>query len=101
MPRLARIALLGLLTALALGAWAVPGRAGPAHACVFLRTPHTYEADRSRSAYMAAIDAASVDALFPGDPFFGLPTIEVGTRANRSDSAIRQIPVSLPRAIAR
>ena len=100
MPRLARIALLGLLTALALGAWAVPGRAGPAHACVFLRTPHTYEADRSRSAYMAAIDAASVDALFPGDPFFGLPTIEVGTRANRSDSAIRQIPVSLLRAIA-
>ena len=91
--------LAALLAALAAGVWAGP-QAAPADACVFLRTPRTYEADSARSLYMSAIDAAAVDALFPGDPFFGLPTIETGARANRSEGSIRRVPVALLRAIA-
>ena len=100
MPRAAAALLAALLVALALGLLGGPHGADSAHGCVFLRTPHTYEADRQRVAYLAAIDAASVDALFPGDPVFGLPQIEVGTRANRSLGPTRQVPVSLLRAIA-
>jgi hypothetical protein len=68
--------------------------------CAFLRHPHTYEADRARATYLAAIEAASVDALFPGDLTFGLPRIETGTRANRSAGATRRIPATLLKAIA-
>ena len=68
--------------------------------CAFLRHPHTYEADRARATYLAAIEAASVDALFPGDLTFGLPRIESGTRANRSAGSTRRIPATLLKAIA-
>ena len=95
-----RVVLLALLAVVGAGLWAGAGGARSAHGCVFLRTPYTYEADRSRAAYLAAIDAASVDALFPGDPFFGLPRIEVGTRTNRAETPARQVPASLLRAIA-
>ena len=98
--RTARAALIALAMALALGLWASPRGVDPALACAFLRSPDTYEADRARQSYLDVIDAAAVNALFPDDPFFGLPTIEVGTRANRSDSSIREIPVELLRAIA-
>ncbi len=98
--RIARAALVVFAAALAFGLWSSPRGAEPALACAFLRTPQTYEADRSRQAYMDVIDAAAVNALFPGDPFFGLPTVEVGTRSNRSDSTIRQVPVEVLRAIA-
>lgn len=93
------LALLGASLWLGLGAGLGIG-GQEAHACVFLRTPHAYEADRERATYLAALDAASVDALFPGDAAFGLPAIEVGTRANRAATPQRQIPVSLLRSIA-
>ena len=98
--RAAQAALIALAVALALGLWASPRGAEPALACAFLRTPDTYEADRARQSYLDVIDAAAVDALFPGDRVFGVPTIEVGTRTNRSDSSIREIPVEVLRAIA-
>lgn len=98
--RIARAALIALAAALAVGLWSSPRSAEPALACAFLRTPQTYEADRARQAYMDVIAAAAVDALFPGNPFFGLPTVEVGTRNNRSDSTIRQMPVEVLRAVA-
>ena len=98
--RIARAALIVLAAALALGLWSSPRGAEPALACAFLRTPQTYEADRARESYLDVIDAAAVNALFPGNPFFGLPTVEVGTRNNRSDSALRQIPVEVLRAVA-
>jgi hypothetical protein len=92
------LSLLALVaTSLGLG---LGSRAHEAQGCVFLRTPHAYEADRERATYLAAIDAASVDALFPGDPAFGLPRIEVGTRANRAETPLRQVPAELLRAIA-
>ena len=85
--------------ALVLLAAALPGSASPARACAFLRIPHTYEAELERSTYLAAIDAASIDALQPGDPYFGLPAVELGTRAARVSGA-RRIPQTLLKAIA-
>ena len=90
----ALLALLGATLWLGLGSGA-----REAHGCVFLRAPHAYEADRERATYLAALDAASVDALFPGDAVFGLPPIEVGTRANRAETPLRQVPASLLRAM--
>ena len=98
--RAARATLIAFALALALGLWASPPGAAPALSCAFLRTPETYEADRARQSYLDVIDAAAVNALFPDDQAFGLPTIEVGTRTNRSDSSIRQLPVELLRSIA-
>ncbi|TAK79038.1 MAG: hypothetical protein EPO16_02570, partial [Dehalococcoidia bacterium] len=52
-----------------------------AEACAFdPRRPYAYEADQLRTLYLQGIDAASVNALVPGDPFFGLPPIERGAR---------------------
>ena len=100
-PRLGALALLAaaaLALALAAGGGA---RAHEVAACAFLRTPHTYEAAAAdRLAYLEAIDAAAADALFPGDPYFGLPDIETGVRGNRSPSSgLRQVPAALLRAI--
>jgi len=70
-----------------------------AEACAFdPRTPHTYEAEGNRQRYLAALDAASVNALLPGDPFFELPRVEVGTRQNRTEGA-RRVPVEVLRGI--
>ena len=88
-----------LAAALAWLALAAMPRAAPrAEACVFLRDPHAYEADAARAQYFAAMDAAAVDALFPGDPFFGLPPVEAGGRNARTASA-RRVPQSLLRSI--
>ena len=94
----------GALALVALAAaWAALGP-GPAArealACAFLRHPHTYEADRARATYLDAIEAVSVDALFAGDAAFGLPKMEQGTRANRTENAPRRIPATLLKAIA-
>lgn len=69
-----------------------------AEACAFLRTPSAYEADQLRASYAVAMDAASVNALFPGDPYFGLPALQVGPRANRVNGAAK-MPPTLLRAI--
>lgn len=71
----------------------------PAAGCAFLRSPQTYEAAQGRERFLQAIDAASVDALFPGDGFFGLPPVELGTRANRAEGG-KRIPATLLKAIA-
>jgi hypothetical protein len=74
------------LAVVALLAAGAIGRARTADACVYdPRRPQTYEADQSRSAYLTAIDAASVNRLFPGDPYFGLPAVRTGTRTSRVD----------------
>jgi hypothetical protein len=96
----ARRGLLALCGALL--AWvalaATPAATPRAQACVFLRDPHTYEADAARTGYFAAMAAASADALFPGDPFFGLPDVETGARATRT-AGPRRLPPSLLRSI--
>ncbi len=70
-----------------------------AHACAFdpLR-PAAYEADALRERYLLGLDAAAVNRLFPGDTYFGLPPVEVGTRSNRAPGAAA-VPVEILRAI--
>ncbi|MEE8422514.1 MAG: hypothetical protein V3S31_07030 [Dehalococcoidia bacterium] len=70
-----------------------------ANACAFLRTPSAYEAEEARTTYLAAIEAAALDALFPGDPYFGLPPVEFGLRGQRQDGP-RRVPPTLLKAIA-
>lgn len=88
---------LALLSASTLLAPATPREA---EACAFDPwRPDAYEADQQRAKYNAAIDAASVNRLLPNDPFFALPAIERGTRANRTDGA-PFIPAVLLKSIA-
>ena len=99
MRRAARLLLLGAGLLAALGVLAaLPGAAPRAEACAFLRTPQTYEADQARRTYFLAMDAVSVDALFPADPAFGLPPIQAGTRGQRANGP-KRVPASLLRSI--
>lgn len=93
------LAVFALAAAFLLVAAHAPGGTRTAEACAFLRTPGAYEADQLRTAYSAAIDAASANALFAGDPFFGLPPVKTGLRASRSDGPAR-VPASVLRAVA-
>lgn len=77
-----------------------PLSAERASACAFdPRRPHAHEADQQRALYNLAFDAVGANALFPTDPFFTLPSIERGTRANRTDGAAF-IPPTLLKAIS-
>ncbi len=88
--------LAGALLVLALGA--MPQTSERAEACAFLRVPHAYEADQARTTYANTMNAAAVDALFPGDPIFGLPPIETGARSARAPGG-KALPPSLLRSI--
>jgi hypothetical protein len=78
------------LTALAL---ALPSMSAPsAEGCAFSRTPTAYEGPRDRSIYLLAEEAAGYNMIAPSDTFFGTPTLEVGTRANRGPSPDPYIP---------
>ncbi|MCY4640887.1 MAG: hypothetical protein OXC94_11190 [Chloroflexi bacterium] len=89
-----------LLVLLALAAPALRGDTAPyAGACAFTRTPHAYEADAERHAYLEAIEAASANALFPGSLHFQLPAVETGARGARSPGPAA-LPPTLLKAIA-
>ena len=70
-----------------------------AQACAFLRRPYAYEAEQTRETYLTAVDAASLNQLFPGDAYFGLPPVERGVRGQRTNGAAR-VPATLLKAIA-
>jgi hypothetical protein len=62
------------------GAGATPA----AHAaCAFPFTPTTYEDLKDRRLFLTTIEMAAFNMLFPDDPYFGLPWLEVGTRDAR------------------
>jgi len=89
-----------LAAAALLAAPALPTGGTPhADACAFLRAPHAYEADSDRDTYLKAIETASVNGLFPGDGYFGLPAVEVGPRGGRAPAAV-PVPPTLLKAIA-
>ncbi len=75
-------------------------RAPQAKACAFNQAPTTYETTQDRRLYMAAMDLAGYDQLFHGDNFFSQPSIETGTRANRSSSSQVYVPPTLLKAIS-
>ena len=100
--RLAAAPVLGaaVLVVLALAAPGLSGDAAPrAGACAFTRAPHAYEAGLGRDTYLRAIEAASVNALFPDSRDFDLPRVEEGTRAARTEGTAA-LPPTLLKAIA-
>ena len=89
-----------LCFAIMLGALAALRPAQTAHAeCAFPLTPTAYEDLRDRQLFLDTIELAAFDMLFPGDPYFGLPEIEIGTRDDRSAKPATVPPVLL-KAIA-
>lgn len=76
------------------------GRTTPAEACAFVTPPTTYEASEDRRLYMAAMELAGHDALFPRDPFFSQSSIDVGVRGNRGTSDDVYVPPTLLKAIS-
>jgi hypothetical protein len=90
------LALAGMLFG-ALGAL-TPNRTAQAD-CVFPVTPTTYEDIKDRKLFLETIDLAAYNMLFPGDPYFGLPQVEIGTRDSRSETDSTVPPVLL-KAIA-
>jgi hypothetical protein len=70
-----------------------------ADACAFAQPPTTYEAAQSRGAYLAGLELAAHNMLFPSDTFFGTSRIETGTRDDRRDADTPYIPPTLLKAI--
>lgn len=75
------------------------GRAEAEGGCVFPFTPTTYEDLKDRRLFLDTIELAAFNMLFPGDEYFGLPDIELGTRDNRTTQPGR-VPSVLLKAIA-
>jgi hypothetical protein len=90
------IAVVGIV---ALALW-LPAPQRTAEACAFdPRIPAAYEADQQRALYRLAMDAASINALLPGDAFFALQPVQRGVRGSRT-SGPPFIPAVLLKAIA-
>ena len=70
------------------------------NACAFgAYRPATYEGAQDRAIYMTAIEAASVNKLFPTDTRFSLDSLEQGVRYSRT-TAGGNIPATLIKGIA-
>jgi hypothetical protein len=98
-PLLALKALLATMlvaTALALQ----PAPDARAEGCAFPFTPTTYEGMRDRQLYLDTIELAGNNMLFPGDPFFGLPNLEVGNRRSARTHEPHSVPPVLLKSIA-
>ena len=60
-----------------------PAARTSADQCVFPFTPTAYEDLKDRHLFLDTIDLAANNLLFPGDPYFGVPDIQIGPRGNR------------------
>jgi len=63
--------------------------------CAFPFTPTAYEDLKDRSLFLNTIELASFNMLFPGQPYFGLPPLEVGPRGNRHHEPGKIPPILL------
>ena len=77
-----------------------PTKETRAEGCAFPFTPTTYEGTRDRKLFLDTIDLAAYNMLFPGDPYFGLPDIEVGNRASDRHTQPGLVPPVLLKSIA-
>ena len=77
-----------------------PADGARADGCAFPFTPTTYEGLRDRKLFLDTIDLAAFDMLFPGDPYFGLPPIEVGGRNSGRETEPGKVPPVILKAIA-
>jgi hypothetical protein len=97
-----RLPLLCLAIVLGIVTFALPsqGRRIPvADACAFVNPPSTYETTEDRRMYMVAMELAGHDLLFPKDRFFSQPSIETGTRQNRTSRDVL-VPPTLLKSIS-
>ena len=60
-----------------------PIKTARADQCAFPFTPTAYEDLKDRHLFLDTIDLAANNMLFPGDPYFGVPDIQMGTRGAR------------------
>jgi hypothetical protein len=67
--------------------------------CLFPTAPTTYEDLKDRSLFLTTIELAAANMLFPGDPYFGIPNLELGTRGARTTQPGR-IPPTLLKAVS-
>jgi hypothetical protein len=104
--RLPRLPSLLAACGLALASW-LPGTPPTvtAEQCAFPFTPTAYEDLKDRKLFLNTIELAAFNKLFPGDPYFGLPDIEIGPRearttqpANGSRAASPRPPAPCPSA---
>jgi hypothetical protein len=63
--------------------------------CAFPFTPTAYEDLKDRNLFLTTIELASFNMLFPGDPYFSLPPVEVGPRERRHHEPGKVPPVLL------
>ena len=96
------VALKALLTASLVAATLALQPAGGARAegCAFPFTPTAYEGLRDRKLFLDTIELAAYNMLFPGDPYFGLPAIEIGGRGSGRAAEPGKVPPVLLKAIA-
>ena len=98
--RLPAFVLVALLGAAAFGAPGARRGTRVAEACAFVEPPTTYETTEDRKLYMAAMDLAAYDMLFPKDRFFSQAYLESGTRSNRQNGPETYIPPTLLKSIS-
>jgi hypothetical protein len=67
--------------------------------CLFPTAPTTYEDLKDRSLFLTTIELAAANMLFPGDPYFGVPNLELGPRGARTTQPGR-IPPTLLKAVS-
>ena len=60
-----------------------PSDRAQAETCAFPFTPTSYEDLKDRQLFLDTIELAANNLLFPGDPYFGVPDIQIGQRASR------------------
>ena len=90
----------GLVLAL-VGVTLVMGSTAPARAeqCAFPFTPTAYEDLKDRHLFLDTIELAANNLLFPGDPYFGVPEIQIGPRNSRYKEP-GKVPPTLLKSIA-
>jgi hypothetical protein len=91
--------IVALLLAAVTASLVVPSSRTRADQCAFPFTPTAYEDLKDRRLFLDTIELAANDLLFPGDPYFGLPDMEVGLRGNRRKEA-GKVPPALLKSIA-
>jgi hypothetical protein len=78
---------------------AFPGPRRPAATaradCAFPTAPTTYEGLKDRQLFLNTIELAANNLLFPGDPYFGVPEIQVGPRNSRYKEPGKVPPILL------
>lgn len=77
-----------------------PAESTRAEGCAFPFTPTTYEGMKDRQLFLDTIELAAFNMLFPGDPYFGLPDIEVGGRNSDRETEPGTVPPVLLKSIA-